>query len=48
MSVKNLGPAEVSALETAGALAVLPKEAGAPQAAVALIVEALARDPVPR
>lgn len=39
---KNLSPAEVSALEAAGAMAVLPKEAGAPQAAVALIAEALA------
>jgi CheY-like chemotaxis protein len=39
---KNLSPAEVTALEAAGAMAVLPKEAGAPQAAVALIAEALA------
>jgi CheY-like chemotaxis protein len=46
MSAKDLGPAEISALETAGALAVLPKEAGAPQAAVALIAEALALDQV--
>jgi CheY-like chemotaxis protein len=46
MTAKNLGPAEISALETAGAMAVLPKEAGAPQAAVALIAEALALDPV--
>ena len=46
LTVKNLGPGEISALETAGAMAVLPKEAGAPQAAVALIAEALALDPV--
>jgi hypothetical protein len=46
LSAKTPGPAEVSALEAAGALAVLPKEAGAPQAAVALIVEALAPKPV--
>jgi nitrogen-specific signal transduction histidine kinase/CheY-like chemotaxis protein len=42
LTVKDLSPAEVSALEAAGAMAVLPKEAGAPQAAVALILEALA------
>lgn len=46
LTVKNLGPGEISALETTGAIAVLPKEAGAPQAAVALIAEALALDPV--
>ena len=46
MTAKYLGPAEISALETAGAIAVLPKEAGAPQAAVALIASALALDPV--
>jgi CheY-like chemotaxis protein len=46
MTAKNLGPDEISALETAGAMAVLPKEAGAPQAAVALIAEALSLDPV--
>lgn len=45
LTAKELGPAEISALETAGAMAVLPKEAGAPQAAVALISEALAQDP---
>jgi CheY-like chemotaxis protein len=44
VSVKDLTPREVSALEAAGARAVLPKEAGAPQAAVALITEALALD----
>ena len=42
LTVKNLAPGEISALETAGAMAVLPKEAGGPQAAVALIAEALA------
>ena len=46
LTVKNLAPGEISALETAGAMAVLPKEAGAPQAAVALIAEALALAPV--
>ena len=46
LTSKDLGPAEISALETAGAMAVLPKEAGAPQAALALIAEALALRPV--
>jgi len=46
MTAKNLAPEEISALEAAGAMAVLPKEAGAPQAAVALIAEALSVDPV--
>jgi two-component system, OmpR family, sensor histidine kinase VicK len=46
LTAKELGPAEITALETAGAMAVLPKEAGAPQAAVALILEALALDAV--
>lgn len=46
LTAKNLKPAELSALEKSGAMAVLPKEAGAPQAAAALIVEALAFDPV--
>jgi two-component system, OmpR family, sensor histidine kinase VicK len=41
LTVKNLAPAEVSALEKAGVTAVLPKEAGATQAAVTLITEAL-------
>ena len=44
LTAKELAPAEISALETAGAMAVLPKEAGAPQAAVALIAGALALD----
>jgi len=48
LTVKNLGPEEISALEAAGAIAVLPKEAGAPQAAVALIAEALALAAVAR
>jgi CheY-like chemotaxis protein len=39
---KYLSPPEISALERAGVMAVLPKEAGAPQAAVALVAEALA------
>ncbi len=42
LTVKNLSAGQVSALELAGATAVLPKEAGAPQAAVALISNALA------
>jgi CheY-like chemotaxis protein len=42
LTVENLEPAEISALEKKGAIAVLPKEAGAPQAAVTLIAEALA------
>src|SRR4029077_12824118 len=37
LPMKNLGPAQISALELPGATAVLPKEAGAPQAAVAVI-----------
>jgi CheY-like chemotaxis protein len=46
LTSKDLAPAEISALESAGAMAVLPKEAGAPQAALALIAEALALRPV--
>ncbi len=42
LTVKNLEPDEISALEAEGAIAVLPKEAGAPQAAVTLIAEVLA------
>jgi CheY-like chemotaxis protein len=41
LTVKDLGPAEIAILKRAGAAAALPKEAGATQAAVALIVEAL-------
>jgi two-component system, OmpR family, sensor histidine kinase VicK len=41
LTVKNLAPAEISALEKAGVTAVLPKEAGASQVAVSLITEAL-------
>ena len=41
LTVKNLGPDEISSLEAEGAIAVLPKEAGAPQAAVTLIAEVL-------
>ncbi len=41
LTTKNLAPAEISALEAQGAFAVLPKEAGAPEAAVTLITEAL-------
>jgi two-component system, OmpR family, sensor histidine kinase VicK len=43
LTVKSLAPSEVSALEKAGVRAVLPKEAGASQAAVSLITEALVR-----
>ncbi len=46
VTVKNLEPDEISALETDGAMAVLPKEAGAPEAAVNMIAEALALDGV--
>jgi nitrogen-specific signal transduction histidine kinase/CheY-like chemotaxis protein len=46
LTMKNLGPDQISALEATGATAVLPKEAGAPQAAVALIAQALAVQPV--
>jgi CheY-like chemotaxis protein len=42
LTVKNLKPDEISTLEAEGAIAVLPKEAGAPQAAVTLIAEVLA------
>jgi nitrogen-specific signal transduction histidine kinase/CheY-like chemotaxis protein len=41
LTMKNLGAEQISALELTGATAVLPKEAGAPQAAVALIANAL-------
>jgi len=46
LTMKNLSPDQISALEATGATAVLPKEAGAPQAAVALIAQALAAQPV--
>ena len=42
LTMKNLKPSEVAALERTGAIAVLPKEAGAPQAAVVVIAQALA------
>jgi nitrogen-specific signal transduction histidine kinase/CheY-like chemotaxis protein len=42
LTMKNLNAGEISALERTGATAVLPKEAGAPQAAVTLIAGALA------
>jgi hypothetical protein len=41
LTVKNLAPDEISALERVGVTAVLPKEAGASHAAVSLITEAL-------
>ena len=41
LTVKSLAPSEISALEKAGVTAVLPKEAGASQAAVSLITESL-------
>ncbi|MGA8923525.1 MAG: ATP-binding protein [Candidatus Dormiibacterota bacterium] len=47
VTVKDLGPEEISALESAGALAVLPKGAGAPEAAVKLIADTLAHTPGP-
>ncbi len=40
--VKNVGPDEIAILKKAGAAAALPKETGATEAAVELIVEALA------
>jgi CheY-like chemotaxis protein len=42
LTVKDLEAAQIADLEAAGAMAVLPKEAGAPQAAVGLILDALA------
>jgi PAS domain S-box-containing protein len=45
VTVKSLAPDEISALAKAGVTAVLPKEAGASQAAVTLITEALAPKP---
>jgi CheY-like chemotaxis protein len=41
LTVKNLAPDEISALERFGVTKVLPKEAGASHAAVSLISEAL-------
>ncbi|HEV2036389.1 MAG TPA: response regulator [Candidatus Dormibacteraeota bacterium] len=41
LTVKNLGPAEIAILKKAGAAAALPKEFGATQATVALILQAL-------
>ena len=41
LTVKSLAPSEISALEKAGVTAVLPKEAGATEAAVTLITDAL-------
>ena len=41
VTVKDLEASEIALLKKAGAVAALPKEAGATQAAVALIVEAL-------
>jgi CheY-like chemotaxis protein len=47
LTAKDLTSAQLSALEKSGAMAVLPKEAGAPQAAATLVAEALELDPVP-
>ncbi len=44
LTVKQLAPDEVSALEKAGVTAVMPKEAGATQAAASLIAAALAKE----
>ncbi|MEO8744644.1 MAG: PAS domain S-box protein [Candidatus Dormiibacterota bacterium] len=41
LTMRNLKMAEIMALQSSGATAVLPKEAGAPQAAVTLIADAL-------
>jgi CheY-like chemotaxis protein len=46
MTVKNLSMAEIVSLQRTGVTAVLPKEAGAPQAAVSVIAEALSPSPV--
>jgi hypothetical protein len=46
MTVKNLSMSEIVSLQRTGVTAVLPKEAGAPQAAVSLIAEALSPAPV--
>lgn len=48
LTVSELDPLEISALETAGAMAVLPKGAGAAQAAVGLIAGLLGIAPRPR
>jgi PAS domain S-box-containing protein len=42
LTMLSLGPAEIDSLHRIGVTAVLPKEAGAPQAAVTLIAETLA------
>jgi two-component system, OmpR family, sensor histidine kinase VicK len=44
LTVKQLAPDEVSALEKVGVTAVMPKEAGATQAAASLIAAALAKE----
>jgi two-component system, OmpR family, sensor histidine kinase VicK len=44
LTVKQLAPHELSALERSGVTAVLPKEAGATQAAASLIANALAKE----
>jgi PAS domain S-box-containing protein len=46
MTVKNLSMTEIVSLQRTGVTAVLPKEAGAPQAAVSVIAEALSSTPV--
>jgi PAS domain S-box-containing protein len=45
LTVKNLAPKEISALEKVGVTAVLPKEAGSSQTAVSLITKALVPKP---
>jgi CheY-like chemotaxis protein len=46
LTAKDIRAEEVRALEAQGAIGFLPKEAGAPQAAVALVMEFLAQEPV--
>jgi PAS domain S-box-containing protein len=46
MTVKNLSMSEIVSLQRTGVTAVLPKEAGAPQAAVSVVAEALSPAPV--
>lgn len=48
LTVKNLDPLEARSLQKSGVTAVLPKGAGAPQAAVTLIAEALSSSTVVR
>jgi CheY-like chemotaxis protein len=48
LTAEDMTEVRISALQAAGVMAVLPKEAGAPQAAAALIAEELAAEPAAR